>query len=89
MPVVGAPLHGLPCFALQLPFEGVQQSWDKKFTYLDTVGRPVLVLQKSNVVPEHHKQFAVDYSFGFLGMIREPFLLVSGRLSHAATSTSS
>eukprot|EP00878_Enallax_costatus_P023618 GHUV01025125.1.p1 GENE.GHUV01025125.1~~GHUV01025125.1.p1 ORF type:complete len:457 (+),score=118.13 GHUV01025125.1:677-2047(+) len=60
-----------------LPFEGVEQSWDKKFTYLDTAGRPVLVLRKSNVVPEHHKKFAVDYSFGFMGMIREPMLLIS------------
>jgi hypothetical protein len=36
---------------LQLPFDGVDISWDKKFTYLDTQGRPVLVLRKSNVVP--------------------------------------
>lgn len=36
---------------LQLPFDGVEISWDKKFTYLDTQGRPVLVLRKSNVVP--------------------------------------
>lgn len=66
------------CHVTQLPFDGVDQSWDKKFTYLDTAGRPVLVLKKSNVVPEHNKKFAVDYSFGFMGMIREPLLLISG-----------
>jgi len=42
----------LPACHVQLPSEGIEQSWDKKFTYLDTVGRPVLVLTKSNVVPE-------------------------------------
>ena len=36
---------------LQLPFDGVDISWDKKFTYLDTQGRPVLVLRKDNLVP--------------------------------------
>eukprot|EP00882_Tetradesmus_deserticola_P020476 GHRQ01022123.1.p1 GENE.GHRQ01022123.1~~GHRQ01022123.1.p1 ORF type:complete len:580 (+),score=253.23 GHRQ01022123.1:133-1872(+) len=60
-----------------LPFAGIEQSWDKKFTYLDTAGRPVLVLSKSNVVPEQNKPFAVDYSFTFTGMMREPLLLIS------------
>lgn len=36
---------------LQLPFDGVDVSWDKKFTYLDTQGRPVIVLRKDNLVP--------------------------------------
>lgn len=36
------------------------------------------MLQKSNVVPEHNKPFAVDYSFTFNGMMREPLLLISG-----------
>jgi hypothetical protein len=38
----------------------------------------VLVLSKSNVVPEQNKPFAVDYSFTFTGMMREPLLLISG-----------
>jgi oligosaccharyltransferase complex subunit alpha (ribophorin I) len=63
---------------VQLPYEGINQSWDKKFTYLDTVGRPVLVLTKSNVVPELNKSFAVDYGFTFLAMMREPLLLIAG-----------
>ncbi|KAF6257504.1 Ribophorin I-domain-containing protein [Scenedesmus sp. NREL 46B-D3] len=60
-----------------LPYPDIQQSWDKKFTYLDTAGRPVLVLTKANVVPEQNKHFAVDYSFTFTGMMREPLLLIS------------
>jgi hypothetical protein len=39
------------CVCVQVPFEGVDISWDKKFTYLDTQGRPVLVLRKTNTVP--------------------------------------
>ncbi|KAF8073141.1 OST1A [Scenedesmus sp. PABB004] len=60
-----------------LPFDGVEQGWDKKFTYLDTAGRPTLVLTKANVVPEHNKPFAVDYAFTFGAMMREPLLLIS------------
>lgn len=60
-----------------VPFD-VDQSFETKFTYLDTSGRPVLVLHKANVVPEHATKFHVDYYFGTLSMIHEPFLLISG-----------
>lgn len=49
-----------------------------RFTYLDTTGRPVVVLHKKNVVPEHASKFSVDYSFSSTSLLHEPTLLVSG-----------
>lgn len=60
-----------------LPFE-VEHSFDKKYTYLDTAGRPTLVLTKRHATREHNVPFAVDYSFSTLAMLREPLLLVGG-----------
>lgn len=45
-----------------------------KVSHLDLVGRPVIILEKSNVVPEHNQYFQVslvfylieDYSLFFL-----------------------
>lgn len=59
-----------------LPFD-LDVSWDKKFTYLDTRGRPVLVLRKSNLTPQHNRPFAVDYTFGATALMREPLLLIA------------
>ena len=58
-----------------LPFK-MDVSFDKKHTYLDTAGRPVLVLRASNLTPLHNRPFAVDYSFGAAALLREPLLLV-------------
>lgn len=40
-------------------FEFVFQT---KFSHLDVVGRPVVVLEKINVVPEHNQYFQVTYN---------------------------
>jgi hypothetical protein len=61
----------------QVPFD-VDQSWDKKYTYLDTQGRPVLVLKRGLTLPVHNQPFAVDFQFGTLALLREPMLLISG-----------
>ena len=55
----------------------MDQSQEVKHTYLDTVGRPVLVLHKKNVVPDHDVLFKVTYSFFSLLMLREPALLIT------------
>lgn len=60
-----------------VPFE-VQKAFDTKFTYLDTAGRPVLVLRKAHVTPEHATKFNVDYAFASTGILREPLLLIAG-----------
>ena len=40
----------------------MQTSGDgRKFSYLDTTGRPVLILRKTNLVSDHNKDFSVTY----------------------------
>lgn len=59
------------------PFTLDGNSADTHFTYLDTVGRPVLVLNKRNLVPgEHNKYFQVAYTFSRTSMLQEPLLLI-------------
>ena len=46
------------------------------FTHLDTTGRPVLTLSKSNVVRFHNQHLLVSYAFRSLYMLREPLLVI-------------
>ncbi|XP_050210871.1 dolichyl-diphosphooligosaccharide--protein glycosyltransferase subunit 1B [Mercurialis annua] len=59
-----------------VPFP-VEQHLEKKYTYLDIVGRTVVVLEKKNVVPEHNTSFQVYYTFNQIFMLAEPLMLVS------------
>lgn len=54
----------------------VEKSTETKFSYLDTYGRPVLVLKKQNVVPDHNMPLQVNYRFSGLALLQEPLLLV-------------
>jgi len=58
------------------PFGIDSKSFATHLTYLDTAGRPVLIVTKKNVVPDHDKHFQVTYNFSSSSMFREPFLLV-------------
>ncbi|OIV96260.1 hypothetical protein TanjilG_05100 [Lupinus angustifolius] len=60
-----------------VPFP-VKQWQETKVSHLDVAGRPVVVLEKNNVVPEHNEYFQVYYKFSSLSMLREPLMLVSG-----------
>lgn len=59
-----------------VPFP-VQQHLETTYSYLDVIGRTVMVLEKSNVVPEHNSPFQVYYNFNPVFMLGEPLLLVS------------
>lgn len=59
----------------KVPFP-VNQTREVKQTYLDTTGRPVVVLHKTNLVPDHDVPFIVNYSFFQIMMLREPAILV-------------
>lgn len=67
-----------------VPFE-VSSSTDTKYTYFDTIGRPVIVIKMRNVVAEHNLNFQVDYSFSTLLMVQEPTLLTGGRTACACS----
>ncbi|KAK7283471.1 hypothetical protein RIF29_13012 [Crotalaria pallida] len=60
-----------------VPFP-VKQWQETKISHLNIAGRPVIVLEKSNVVPEHNEYFQVYYKFNSLSMLREPLMLISG-----------
>lgn len=48
----------------------------RRYTYLDTVGRPVLIIQLSNVVDHFAGEFLVHYRMRPFAAVREPALLV-------------
>ncbi|XP_051121643.1 dolichyl-diphosphooligosaccharide--protein glycosyltransferase subunit 1B [Andrographis paniculata] len=60
----------------EVPF-AVEQRLEKKYSYLDVIGRTVVVLEKRNVVPEHNVPFQVHYKFNPIFMLAEPLMLAS------------
>lgn len=63
--------------SVSTPFP-VKQWEETKFSHLDVVGRPVVALEKSKVVPDHDQYFQVYYKFNSISMLREPIMLISG-----------
>ncbi|CAL5322330.1 hypothetical protein CsSME_00000569 [Camellia sinensis var. sinensis] len=59
-----------------VPFP-VEQHLETKYSYLDVVGRTVVVLEKKNVVPDHDSPFQVYYNFNPIFMLAEPLMLAS------------
>ncbi|CAF2127682.1 unnamed protein product [Rotaria magnacalcarata] len=49
---------------------------EKHYTYLDTVGRPVVVITKRNVLFQHIQDFEIHYTFDKFMLFNEPMLLV-------------
>ncbi|KAJ1519740.1 hypothetical protein ONE63_004996 [Megalurothrips usitatus] len=47
------------------------------FTYLDTTGRPVVALHKTNLVEHHIQDLEISYNFPRLLMLQEPLLLIA------------
>ncbi len=47
-----------------------------KLTYLDTVGRPVVVCTANNLVEQHIQEFQLEYTFDSVMLLQEPLLLV-------------
>ncbi|KAJ0102291.1 hypothetical protein Patl1_06087 [Pistacia atlantica] len=63
-----------PSAAVTFP---VEQHLETKYSYLDVVGRTVVVLEKKNVVPMHNTVFQVYYTFNPIFMLAEPLMLTS------------
>ncbi|XP_068639814.1 dolichyl-diphosphooligosaccharide--protein glycosyltransferase subunit 1A-like [Aristolochia californica] len=71
--------EGSKDISVSVPFPTKQ--WQEiKYSHLDITGRHVVVLQKSNVVPEHNQYFQVYYKFNSLALLQEPFMLIVGFL---------
>ncbi|OON18774.1 ribophorin I [Opisthorchis viverrini] len=59
------------------PFSVTEQPREVLKTYLDTVGRTVLVFTAKNLVTEHILDFTLNYRFNMLLMLREPLMLIT------------
>jgi len=68
--------EGAKNFEKFIPFEVDGESTATHFTYLDTSGRPVIIIYKKNVVPEHNQFFQFSYHFSQLSLLQEPILLI-------------
>ncbi|KAI3969602.1 hypothetical protein MKX01_020163 [Papaver californicum] len=71
--------EGSKDISVSVPF-GVKQQEEVKHSNLDIVGRPVVLLEKTNVVPEHNQYFQVYYRFNSLSLLMELLMLIFGFL---------
>lgn len=72
--------EGATNIQLNIPFSVDAVSEASRQTYLDTpvFGRPVVIIDKKNVVAAHNVPFEVTFDFPQRFMLHEPLLLVSG-----------
>ncbi|KAG0475986.1 hypothetical protein HPP92_012827 [Vanilla planifolia] len=69
--------EGSKGITVSVPF--MTKQWQEiKVTHLDVTGRPVVVVEKDNVVPEHNVYFQVYYTFNNLSLLWEPLMLIFG-----------
>ncbi|XP_033102895.1 dolichyl-diphosphooligosaccharide--protein glycosyltransferase subunit 1-like [Anneissia japonica] len=61
---------------LVTPYSVDQDKNELHFTYLDTIGRPVIVARKSNLVEQHIQDFELHYSQQRMLLLQEPLLVV-------------
>jgi len=58
------------------PYEVVEGEQENHKTYLDTSGRPVVVIKKKNLVENHIQDFELRYNFSKTQLLHEPLLCV-------------
>jgi len=63
---------------LKTPYPVTRLPDEKHFTYLDTVGRPVIVIQTTNLVENHIQDFELGYVYPKILMFQEPLLAIGG-----------
>lgn len=58
------------------PYDVQRLPNEKHYTYLDTVGRPVVVISKRNMLFQHIQDFEIHYKFDKIMLLNEPMLIV-------------
>jgi oligosaccharyltransferase complex subunit alpha (ribophorin I) len=58
------------------PYDVQRLPNEKHYTYLDTVGRPVIVINKRNMLFQHIQDFEIHYTFDKIMLFNEPMLIV-------------
>jgi len=59
------------------PYPIVRESDNLHYTYLDTMGRPVITMTKKNLVEQHIQDFELRYTFSKYMLLQEPLLIVT------------
>uniref|UniRef100_A0A915B6B2 Dolichyl-diphosphooligosaccharide--protein glycosyltransferase subunit 1 n=1 Tax=Parascaris univalens TaxID=6257 RepID=A0A915B6B2_PARUN len=65
-------------FKLITPYSVKRSPDELHFTYLDTTGRPVITVEKDNLVDAHIQPFTLHYEFDRIQLWREPLLACAG-----------
>jgi oligosaccharyltransferase complex subunit alpha (ribophorin I) len=68
--------EGAKNIKLKAPYEIVRDDDQLHYTYLDTVGRPVVIAHKNNLVENHIQDVELHYTFDRYLMLQEPLLAV-------------
>ncbi|MPC07727.1 dolichyl-diphosphooligosaccharide--protein glycosyltransferase subunit 1-like [Portunus trituberculatus] len=68
--------EGVRNIAFETPYPMERLPDTVHYTYLDTVGRPVVSVTKNNLVESHIQDFTLHYKFPSILMLQEPLLVV-------------
>lgn len=68
--------EGASDFRITYPYDIKREPDEIFYSYLDTVGRPVIVLSKKNLVEWHIQPFELHYNFKPFYLLQEPLLIV-------------
>jgi len=70
--------EGADDIQVDIPYTVDQISSTTTKSYLDFVGRPTLIINKKNVLPDHNKIFQASYTFESQDLFYKPFYLFFG-----------
>lgn len=68
--------EGASNYKVSLPYDIKREDNEIYYSYLDTVGRPVIVLSKKNLVEWHIQNVEVRYTYKPFYLLQEPLLVV-------------
>ncbi|XP_055342822.1 dolichyl-diphosphooligosaccharide--protein glycosyltransferase subunit 1-like [Paramacrobiotus metropolitanus] len=69
--------EGASNIEIRAPFKLERLPDEKHYTYLDFVGRPVIVLKINNAVEEHIQPIQIKYAFDRFNLFYEPLLVIA------------
>lgn len=69
--------EGSHSIELTLPYNARRLPDSLHHTYLDTIGRPVITVKKTNLVEDHIEHFELRYVFPKMFMLLEPLLIIA------------
>ena len=68
-------VHALSNIVLSPPFPVDESSNQTTYTYLDTTGRPTLLLHKTACSEKHGLEVLVSYDYSTAKLLRKPFVI--------------